>query len=594
MNGALRALRFWRVLTGIAEEIGTVLFIGYVLLNVSSVAVPLLVAIGVGQLVDGTVSGDRTTIMVSFAVLTVALMLSVLSPVGYRWTTIRIRERSVMVIRRRIMGLSIEIPRTLQLERPEYWNRSKLLQHGADDLAMGAVSVVIVVLMAAQLVAVAVLFGRFEPWLALAPLVAIPASWLAGRSSRAAAAMEKDSIEDRRTGDRLFRIATEPASAREAGLLGLSEELVRRHRAVEDSAARATNRVRVRSIGSGLVSWILFALAYFGAALVIVQLAERGAADAGDVALVLGLVTGVVFAAGQLGQFTQGLVHAWTSFGHYCWLEDQSQRTDEGSRASPPIQHVQGLRLEQVGFRYQGREASTLEDISIDIPAGAVVAIVGESGAGKTTLAKILSGLYSPTTGHVLFDGTPQESLEIESFRRRLSICGQDFTRFELSVADSVGVGDVDQLADTAVVTAALDRANADFVASLPEGIETQLGSSWQNGVDLSGGEWQKVAVARALMRPHPLLVVFDEPSAALDPQSEHHLFEQLKSAAVAGIPDGRITVLISHRFSTVQMADLILVLQGGRLVDQGSHVDLMARPGLYAELYRLQVAAYS
>lgn len=232
--------------------------------------------------------------------------------------------------------------------------------------------------------------------------------------------------------------------------------------------------------------------------------------------------------------------------------------------------------LDRVSFAYPGSSRLVLQDISLTLPAGSVVAIVGENGAGKTTLVKLLAKMYEPTAF-------------------------QDFFRFELRARQTVGVGDVPRVDDLPAVSAAVGRAGADdVVEKLAEGLETQLGSTWPGGVEVSFGQWQKLALARGFMRDEPLLLVLDEPTAALDAETEHALFERYAAAArgngrgaAVGAGNGRITILVSHRFSTVRMADLIVVLDGAKLVEFGSHEQLMAKRGQYAELYGIQAAAY-
>jgi ATP-binding cassette subfamily B protein len=214
------------------------------------------------------------------------------------------------------------------------------------------------------------------------------------------------------------------------------------------------------------------------------------------------------------------------------------------------------------------------------------VAVVGENGAGKSTLVKLLAKLYEPTSGTIAVDGAPLSRMAPDEWRARLSGAFQDFFRFELPARQSVGVGDVDRLDDVGAVTDAVDRAGAtDLVDQLARGLDTQLGPTWPDGVEVSFGQWQKLALARGFMR--------DEPTAALDAETEHALFERYAAAARAGRSAGRVTILVSHRFSTVRMADLIVVLDAARLVEVGSHEELMARGGQYAELYAIQAAAY-
>jgi len=244
-----------------------------------------------------------------------------------------------------------------------------------------------------------------------------------------------------------------------------------------------------------------------------------------------------------------------------------------------------------VSFAYPGTERRVLEDVDLALPAGSVVALVGENGAGKTTLVKLLCKLYEPTAGRIVVDGVPLARMRADDWRARLAGAFQDVFRFELAAQQSVGVGDLPQMEDRPAVARAVGRAGADdVVAGLPRGLDTQLGPTWPGGVEVSFGEWQKLALARGFMREEPLLLVLDEPTAALDAETEHALFERYAAAARGG---GRLTLLVSHRFSTVRMADLIVVLDGARVREVGSHDELIARGGPYSELYAIQAAAY-
>jgi ATP-binding cassette subfamily B protein len=277
------------------------------------------------------------------------------------------------------------------------------------------------------------------------------------------------------------------------------------------------------------------------------------------------------------------------------WLEDYAAAMVAQAELPVPSRLNRGIRLEDVSFAYPGTERLVLEDVSLELPAGAVVALVGENGAGKTTLVKLLSKLYEPTSGAIYVDDQPLARMHADEWRARLAGAFQDFFRFEFLARQSVGVGDVPRLDDQPAVVRAVDRAGAqDVVARLANGLETQLGPTWPGGVDVSFGQWQKLALARGFMREAPLLLVLDEPTAALDAETEHALFERYAAAARHGLaPNGRITLLVSHRFSTVRMADLIVVLDGSRVVEVGTHEALMARAGPYAELYNIQAAAY-
>jgi ATP-binding cassette subfamily B protein len=218
--------------------------------------------------------------------------------------------------------------------------------------------------------------------------------------------------------------------------------------------------------------------------------------------------------------------------------------------------------------------------------------VVGENGAGKSTLVKLIAKMYEPTSGRILIDDVPLTRITAESWRTKMAGAFQDFFRFELRARHSVGLGDVPRLDDEPAVTTAVARAGAtDLISQLSAGLDTQLGPTWPDGVEVSFGQWQRVALARAFMRDCPLVLVLDEPTAALDAETEHALFERYADAATT--TDGRLTILVSHRFSTVRMANLIVVLQGARVAEVGSHDELMARGRQYAELYGIQAAAY-
>jgi ATP-binding cassette subfamily B protein len=278
------------------------------------------------------------------------------------------------------------------------------------------------------------------------------------------------------------------------------------------------------------------------------------------------------------------------------WLEDYAASVAaSGDLPVPSVLH-RGIRLDHVSFAYPGTSRVVLDDVSVALPAGAVVAIVGENGTGKTTLVKLLAKMYEPTSGSILMDDTPLARMPAGEWRARLAGAFQDFFRFEFSARYTVGLGDVPRMDNKPAVVAAVDRAGAgDVIARLTSGLETQLGPTWPCGIELSFGQWQKLALARGFMRDQPLLLVLDEPTAALDAETEHALFERYAAAtrSTSHNNSGRITILVSHRFSTVRMADLIVVLDGARLVEVGTHDELMAKSGQYSELYRIQAAAY-
>jgi ATP-binding cassette, subfamily B, bacterial len=232
--------------------------------------------------------------------------------------------------------------------------------------------------------------------------------------------------------------------------------------------------------------------------------------------------------------------------------------------------------------------------VDLELPAGSVVALVGENGAGKSTLVKLLCRFYEPTEGRIDVDSVELADIAADDWRSRLAGAFQDFMQFELLARRAVGLGDLPRADAEPAVRTALARGSAtDVVDRLPAGLDTQLGRTWKDGVELSFGQWQKLALARGFMRDGPLLLLLDEPTAALDAETEYQLFDRFAAEGRAQARDGRITVVVSHRFSTVRMADLIVVVDGGRVVEQGSHQQLMARGATYAELYGLQASGY-
>jgi ATP-binding cassette subfamily B protein len=340
------------------------------------------------------------------------------------------------------------------------------------------------------------------------------------------------------------------------------------------------------------LGWAIFGLAYVGA-VVFVSLYLRSPASSVLLVLAAGArLSGYIGATvGEIG-FLRGF---WMDGSRrLAWLEDYAASVAASGDLPVPETLHQGVRFEHVSFAYPGTSRVVLEDVSLRLPAGAVVAIVGENGAGKTTLVKLLAKMYEPSSGEILVDDVPLARLSAEDWRARMAGAFQDFFRFEFRAGHTVGLGDVPRMDQESAVTEAIDRAGAaDVLAKLPSGLDTQLGPTWPNGAELSFGQWQKLALARGFMRDQPLLLILDEPTAALDAETEHALFERYAAAARGTGGSGRITILVSHRFSTVRMADLIVVLEGARLAEVGTHDELMAKNGQYAELYGIQAAAY-
>ena len=388
--------------------------------------------------------------------------------------------------------------------------------------------------------------------------------------------------------------ATTAAPGKEVRVTRIGEQLVARRREAWDRWYRPIASARAISAAWHALAWTLFAAGFVGA---IAFVARAGVP--GDVLLVLAagsrLSAYIGATVGEIG-FMRGI---WLDGSRrLAWLEDYARARTQVGDAAVPDHLEDGIRVDHVSFSYPGTDRRVLDDVTLHLKPASVVAIVGENGAGKTTLVKLLCRLYEPTTGRILVDGVDLARMPVEGWRSRLAGAFQDFFRFEFAARHTVGVGDLPRIDDDAAVMTAVGRGGAsDVVARLTSGLDTQLGPTWPQGVDISFGQWQKLALARGFMRDEPLLVVLDEPTAALDAETEHALFEQFAASAARSSDTANgargITILVSHRFSTVRMANLIVVLDGARVVEVGGHDELLAQKGHYAEAYSIQAAAY-
>jgi len=426
---------------------------------------------------------------------------------------------------------------------------------------------------------------------------AIVATWRPGVERGA----QEQAAPFNRLARHLFTLATTGQPGKEVRVTGIGDQLMRDRRHAWETGFGPIARVRWRSAMWHTLAWAIFGAAYVGA---VVFVAVGIHASAGSVLLVLAagarLSAYIGATVGELGFLT-----GFWAYGarRLAWLEDYAASITAKADLQPPVKLMKSVRFDHVSFAYPGTTRLVLDDVNLELPAGSVVAVVGENGAGKSTLVKLLAKMYEPTSGHIYIDDVDLARVPADAWRGRLAGAFQDFFRFEFRARHTVGVGDVPRLDDQPAVVTAVGRAGADdVIVRLSAGLETQLGPTWPGGVEVSFGQWQKLALARGFMRDEPLLLALDEPTAALDAETEHALFERYAAVVRHGLPaearsakvgDGRITILVSHRFSTVRMADLIVVLDGSKVVEVGSHEELMAKRGQYSELYGIQAAAY-
>lgn len=554
-------------------------------------------AYGSKLLVDAAVAGDRSGALVAAALLALTMGVGLINALYYIDLLFTVAERAGAEVDRRLIRLMAEVPGIEHHELPEYLDRLDLLREERSKLGWMTNATAGLVRVVVQLVASGVLLTSLHPVLLSLPLFGV-VSFLAGRRAQELhRRAEETTAEPERLRRHLFDTATDAAAGKEVRVFGLTNELIGRHHAASASVLGRRDRADWQSAALQSVDAVVSAVAYAGAIGLVLLLAVRGRATAGDVVLVVGLAAGmnaiVATAVGYGTQFLKVLRVA----ERYLWLEAYARRaiSDLSEPVPAPSRLSSGIEVLDLRFRYPGSGTPVLDGVSLALPAGSVVALVGENGAGKTTLVKLLCRLYEPTQGEIRVDGKDLRSFGVEGWRSRVSAAFQDFSRFEFVVRETVGVGHLEKIEDAATVGAALGRAGGgDLPSLLPLGLETQLGRGWEGGVELSGGQWQKLALGRAMMSDAPLLLVLDEPTASLDAEAEHALFGRYAEAARrSATRTGTITLLVSHRFSTVRMADLIVVLEAGRVRESGSHEELMALGGLYAELYELQARAY-
>jgi len=551
-----------------------------------------LVAVWLKVLGDGMLQQDRRRVFAAAMGLSVSAAGTWFLRTASTRVQRRFRDKVTIALESHVARLQASAATIAHHERPEYLDRLAMLRNQVfvlDHMYMSVFSTCAWILRLGITVALLV---SIHPALILLTVFALPTVW----TSAWRPAVERIAWESRASAHRLarhlFTTATTAAPGKEVRVTGIGSRLVSDRRGAWEWWYRGVSKARWDSAVWHALAWAVFGSAYVGA-VVFVSVGLR--APVGDVLLVLA-------AGGRLSAYIGGAVgeigflrSIWIDGAkRLAWLEDYVASLTASADLPVPGRLTEGIRLENVSFAYPGTERLVLENVSLKLPAGTVVAIVGENGAGKTTLVKLLSKFYEPSSGAIYVDGQALARMPADDWRQRLAGAFQDFFRFELRALHSIGLGDVPRRDDKPAVTVAVDRAGAsDVVSRFAAGLDTQLGPTWPEGVEVSFGQWQKIALARGFMRDDPLLLVLDEPTAALDAETEHALFERYAAAARGGSVDGRITILVSHRFSTVRMADLIVVLDGAHVVEMGSHAELIARRGPYAELYGIQAAAY-
>jgi ATP-binding cassette, subfamily B, bacterial len=555
-----------------------------------------LLALWMKFLADGVLHHKRSLTLAAGAGLAVSAVatwfLKVISDRAQR----RFRDRVAVALEAHVAGLQASVSTIAHHETPRFVDRLAMLRDQVFVLDHMYASLFSTCGWILRLGVTVALLMSIHPALALLVVLGLPVVFTSTWRPGVEREIQERASPALRLAAHLFGLATTAPPGKEVRVTRIGDQLVRRRREAWERWYRPVAGARWSTARWHTLTWAIFGAGYVGA-VIFVSAVLKG--TPGQVLLVLAagarLSAYIGATVGEIG-FLRGF---WLDGSRrMAWLEDYAASLEEHADAPAPDRLAQGIRFEHVSFTYPGTERRVLEDVNLELKPGAVVAIVGENGAGKSTLVKLLCRMYAPDQGRILIDGQDLARIRADDWRLRIAGAFQDFFRFEFRARHSVGVGDIPRLDDEPAVAAAIGRAGAnDVVDHLTSGLETQLGSTWPAGVEMSFGQWQKLALARGFMRDRPLLLVLDEPTAALDAETEHALFERYAAVARGGIQDGasdgRITILVSHRFSTVRMADLIVVLDGARVVEVGTHEALMAKGGQYAELYGIQAAAY-
>ncbi len=430
----------------------------------------------------------------------------------------------------------------------------------------------------------------YAPWLiALLALALVPAFLGESHFNTLGYSLNYSWTPERRQLDYLRQVGASVETAKEVKIFNLHRFLIDRYKLLAGRFYQANRKLARKRALWGTVLAALGTLGYYAAYAYIAWRTIRGDFSIGDLTFLSGSFM-------RLRQLLEGLLTGFSQVaGQALYLDDLFSffAIEPEIRSRPDALPVprpirDGFVFEDVGFRYPDAERWAVRHLDFRLGAGEVIALVGENGAGKTTLVKLLARLYDPDEGRILLDGRDLRDYDLDDLRANMGVIFQDFVRYHLSAGENIGVGQVDAMSDTARIRDAARRALADEVIdALPGGYGQLIGRRFKNGVDLSGGQWQKIAIARAYMRDAQVMIL-DEPTAALDARAEFEVFQRFKELSAQ-----RTAVLISHRFSSVRMADRILVLADGRIEASGTHAELMAQGGRYAELFELQAAGY-
>jgi ABC-type multidrug transport system fused ATPase/permease subunit len=593
-----RTVRLWFELLRLSWRRFPLQTAGMILIKVCSVAVVAGSALALRAAVNAIVDGDADAAVVASCVAALSYgLMAYLDGVDNILHFLLVEKIGLVDLQVEIDSGIAGLDGLEHLEHADFLDRVSVVRGSAWGLVFGMWVAVDAVFNMLRLVVLLTLLGIVSPWLLLLLAFAAAPLWFERRGMRAVIAAEIDSAESFRLQRHLFNLSTDAATSKELRTAGAGQAAAAMQADAWKDVTHLRVRARVIAAFWQFGGWLVFTAGFLAALILVADRALRGPGTIGDIVLAITVAVSLRQAVQTAVSRTSATADAGRQIEPFLWLREYTaaHRKRAETAVPPPETLTEGIVLDHVSLTYPGTERPALDDVSLRLASGSVVALVGEYGSGKTTLVKLLAKLYAPDDGAILVDGVDLADIDTAAWRERMSAAFQDFGRFQTVFAETIGLGDLPHLTDRERILAAVRDADATgLVERLPDGLDTQLGRAL-GGVDLSEGQWQKTALARASMRRRPLLLVLDEPTASLDAPSENEVFERYMTRARETAREvGAIVVIISHRFSTVTGADRILVMERGRLIESGTHAELLQAGGRYADLYGIQATAYA
>ena len=604
LAATLNLLSYTRRTLRLVRDSSPGLLLAMASLTLLSAAVPVAIAYAGKRIIDAVVAGDAQLslrwVLLELASVTVSSLAQRGNGLSRALLGARLGVDLNVEILEKAVGLGLPF-----FENAEFYDKLTRARREASSRPVALIGDgFLIVQNVLTLVGYAAVLSQFSAWLVLVLLAAtVPAALSEMRFSKLGFQLRNWRSPETRRLMYLEYVLANDEHVKEVKLFDLGPHLLGRYRSLSESFFREDRRLMLRRAGWTQALSLLGTGTFYGAYALMALHSARGELGLGTLTLYI-----VALRQGQqafqsvlsgIGNIYEHNLYMSNLFDYFALAEQaapeapagtaSAQLASDGAPAWSPSTPDSGIVFENVGFRYPSKEEYALRGLSLHIQPGESVAIVGQNGAGKTTLVKLLARLYRPTEGRILLDGSDLELWPVDMLRRRISVLFQDFNQYQLSVRENIGLGSVDHLEDGARVARAARSGGADAVAAaLPEGLDARLGTWFEKGSELSGGQWQKIALSRAFMREEADILVLDEPTAALDAEAEHAVFQRFRELSL-----GRTTIVISHRFPTVRMARKIIVLEQGALIEAGSHAELIALGGKYAHMFALQAQGY-